>query len=221
MRASCGPAGPRHQADTEKYHLSAEQKNGMIKKRTCNGKGKQEIMKRDKLFEQTIVPFYQEILKYLYAQTNDRILAEDLTQETMRSAWEKLDQVRRRDSYKNWLMQIAHNVLRSHYRAQQAEKRRGHEGGLLNIDDYEIVDEEAGNLLDELIDQETVLELFKDLEPAQKEIISLHLFLNVRFSDVAEILNMNHNTVRVYYRRALKQVEKSYYRQKNKEGGSL
>ena len=61
-------------------------------------------------------------------------------------------------------------MLRSHYRAQQAEKRRGHEGGLLNIDDYEIVDEEAGNLLDELMDQETVLELFKDLEPAQKEI---------------------------------------------------
>ena len=98
MRASCGPAGPRPRADTEKYHLSAAQKNDMIRKRICNGKEKRVHMKRDKLFEQTIVPFYQEILKYLYAQTNDRILAEDLTQETMRSAWEKLDQVRRRDS---------------------------------------------------------------------------------------------------------------------------
>lgn len=178
-------------------------------------------MKKDERFEQMILPSYQEVLKYLYAQTKDRVLSEDLTQETMRSAWEKMDQVRRPGSYKTWVMQIAHNVLRTHYRAEQAEKRSAYEGSLINIDDCEVVDEDAGDLLEDLIDQETVLELFEDLALPQREIISLHLFLNFRFSDVAEILNMNHNTVRVYYQRALKQVEKNYYRQKKKEGGDL
>ncbi|MCQ4635528.1 RNA polymerase sigma factor [Anaerovorax odorimutans] len=174
-------------------------------------------MKKDKLFEQNILPSYQAVLKYLYAQTRDPILSEDLTQETMRSAWEKLDQVKRPQSYKNWVMQISHNVLLSHYRAEGAEKRGGSEGGLLNIDDLEILDVKAGDAVDELIDQEAILELFVDLAQTHREIISLHLFLGFTFDDVAQILNMNSSTVRVYYRRGLKQVEKNYYCKQRRE----
>jgi DNA-directed RNA polymerase specialized sigma24 family protein len=74
-------------------------------------------IKKDKIFfEQEVTSFYNYLLNFITTITNDRILAADIVQETMETAWKKLDTIRKYSSIKYGLKTIAKNKLMAYYR---------------------------------------------------------------------------------------------------------
>jgi RNA polymerase sigma-70 factor (ECF subfamily) len=66
---------------------------------------------------------YLAVKKYLVTVTFDRSLAEDLTQETMIRAIQRIGQFGGRSRFTTWLMAIATNLYVDYLRRQQREQR--------------------------------------------------------------------------------------------------
>lgn len=66
---------------------------------------------------------YLSVKKYLITVTHDRSLAEDLTQETMIRAIERLGQFARRSKFSTWLISIATHLYMDTLRRGKRERR--------------------------------------------------------------------------------------------------
>ncbi len=61
--------------------------------------------------------YARQVHRYLYAHLNDRMDAEDLTEEVFLKVWQRLSEYREQGvPFVAFLMRVAHNVLIDHYR---------------------------------------------------------------------------------------------------------
>jgi len=66
---------------------------------------------------------YLSVKKYLVTVTMDRALAEDLTQETMIRAIQRIGQYQGRSQFSTWLISIATHLFMDYLRRQKRERR--------------------------------------------------------------------------------------------------
>lgn len=66
---------------------------------------------------------YLSVKKYLITVTHDRALAEDLTQETMIRAIQRIGQFSGKSKFSTWLISIATNLFMDSLRRQKREQR--------------------------------------------------------------------------------------------------
>ncbi|MFN3240761.1 MAG: RNA polymerase sigma factor [Planctomycetota bacterium] len=76
-------------------------------------------------FAELVAPHRERLQRYLVTMTGDEHTAEDVLQEGLRRALEKLDQLQQAERFGSWLLSIACNVCRSHLRR---EVQRAHGG---------------------------------------------------------------------------------------------
>lgn len=62
-------------------------------------------------FEVLCVPFVADLNRFVYWLCHDRILAEDVVQETLLRAWRSLDSLREEGAARHWLLTIARREL--------------------------------------------------------------------------------------------------------------
>lgn len=154
----------------------------------------------EKLWREWFESYHRIIHGYLFTLTQNRHLADDLTQETFARAWEKRALYEERGTGKAFLFRIAVHCLRDFYRKR-----------------YEILcDEEDWAVLEredtcpspdwEAERTEEVLRLrvaMNRLKPIQRQILTLRFFSQLRFSEIAEALEMPTNTVLSHARRGM------------------
>lgn len=134
------------------------------------------------------------VYKFLYCQTNDRSLAEELTQETFYQAIKGIDKFRGECSISTWLCQIAKNL---YYKDLSKRKKRNEELLYENITSNDNVEREC-------IDRIEKVELFRlmhELDETTKEVMYLRLSGDLQFSEIADILGKTENWARVTYYR--------------------
>lgn len=159
--------------------------------------------KLERRFQKTIVPLYEITYRYLLRLGCNNILAEDIVQETMKSAWENYEFLDSINYHENWLKTVARNKYYSYQR--------------LAFNKYEYCDSEIELTSDECnrIEQDvcellTKLESYEELELAlsmidekYSNLIRMRFFGELTYNEISQNTGLNINTVRSAVSRSL------------------
>lgn len=146
--------------------------------------------------------YINKIYRYFLLRTSHRETAEDLTSQTFLNALRGFNSFEGDQKLAPWLFTIAHNVLVNNYKTKKSELLR---------EDYDI---ESGVDIEVQTDKKMAEELLKimvdQLPERDKEIIYLRVTSDLSFSEVAQILNIEENTARTAYYRAVQKLINSH-----------
>lgn len=144
--------------------------------------------------------WYEKILGFLYRILGDIDEAEDVSQKTFITVYSRLGQLNENDKFTSWLYRIAHNCALDHIRDRKnrfAAKAGAHadaSDGTSELPETETVDLEGrvdGMALRILC--EKALDAIPD---EQRLVIVMKLYQDLKFTEIAEILDVPVNTVK-------------------------
>lgn len=155
----------------------------------------------DELYRQHVA----EIYRFVFYKVSSKETAEDITAQVFMQALEHLAKFQYQPGAKfsSWLYTIARNQVIDYYRKHKE---------VANVDEIDPipVPETASSTVDEHIHQERVQVILKQLAPDDQEILTLRLWQEKSYSEVAKILQLNLVTARARYSRALKKFKQLY-----------
>lgn len=151
------------------------------------------------LFDRYNVRIYNFFMK----MNHNKMVSEDLTQDVF------LKIIRYRTSYKNgnfaaWIYTIARNIFSSHY--QKTKKERSNV-----IDDDKIGSNETLASESNQEELEHLQKALQKLSNSDRELIVMHRFQEIKYEQIAQIINSNENAVKVKVHRALKKLKEIYF----------
>ena len=146
--------------------------------------------------------FYNSTKKNVFfsiaAIVKDNSTIDDLMQDTYIKFLENISKYQSKTSINAYLSTIAHNIAINYY---NREKRLVHDEEVI---DYISDDTKKKNNYEEI----EALELLKSLDPTSKEIVVLHIINDLKFKEIANIVNKPLGTVLWIYNKALKELKK-------------
>ena len=152
--------------------------------------------------EEIYKKYANDIYKYLLCLTNNKDIAEDLTQETFLIAVKEIHKFKGNCKLPVWLCQIAKHLYYKQIKKKEKNKT-------ISIEELPEEIEEFRTTEDIICKKETKLNFFKDLQKLDedsKEIIYLRLMGNLDFTEIGEILGKNSNWARVKFFRAKQKI---------------
>ena len=154
-------------------------------------------MQRDD-FERLYEEHAQSLFAFLSYRVNNRVLAEDLLADTFErvlTARRRHDP--RRSSEKTWIYTIALNVLRSHLRRVDAERRAlVRSGGPGDVDDHGL----------DVEHRDTVRRALPALSDEEREAVALRFGADLTVPEIAKLLDEPLTTVEGRVYRALRKL---------------
>lgn len=168
----------------------------------------EQVKKGDINAFSTIVTRHQKpLLCVVVRLVGDLVLAEDIVQEAFMKAYQKLDSFEGRSKFKSWLFQIAINTARNRLRTMKFE--------MVDIDKVSLSSDH--NQESDLSNTGLRIMLNKQiatLPPKQRLALSLRIYDDMSFAEIAEIMDCPYDTAKANYRHALMKL-------KDKLGGSV
>ncbi len=137
----------------------------------------------------------KELYRFALYTLKDTFDAEDAVQNAALSAFRKIGDLKKDESFKSWFFKILYN---------ECMKIAGHKSRA-----FEVPTETCAVFSDEthIIDETGVMELLDNLAPKEKSIIILSVFEGYNSNEIASILEMNPSTVRSSLSRLLKKLK--------------
>ena len=150
-------------------------------------------------FEEIYKMYFKDVYTFLYSLSQNKTIAEDITQETFFKAIKNIHTFDGRKEIKAWLFTIARNTYYTEYNRQKL------------FSPYELEDSVAGNndVLDNLILEEqstSILKILHQMNEPYKEVFMLRFFGNLSFDKISLIFEKSESWARVTYYRAKKQI---------------
>ena len=176
----------------------------IFKKETPQGKKNEtstvyENVNRQKRFESLAKAYSKDLYRFAYWLCGNPSIADDLVQETFLRAWKALDKLEDEKKAKSWLI----TILRRE-NARRFERKRF---DLVDIDD--VVIEDKVNLTPEQSLQQTQLhQSILSLELEYREPLLLQTIGGLKTREIAQLLNLNLNTVNTRLFRAKDQLRR-------------
>ena len=144
--------------------------------------------------------YVERIYAYIYHRVGQADLAEDLTGQVFMRMLEAVRSGKGwRTSFSGWLYRIAHNLVIDHY-------RRKHRATLVNIDDAEPVQAQAGDpvrSVENQYERERLRTALAKLTEEQSQVISLRFLEDLSIAEVAEIMEKTEGAVKALQYRAV------------------
>jgi RNA polymerase sigma-70 factor, ECF subfamily len=154
----------------------------------------------EKAFEVLLMRHKDKIFRFIHMKLRDRVLADDVFQETFVKIINtlKLGSYNEEGKFLPWAMRIAHNLVIDHFR--KASKVRMISESSSSREDFNIFD--VLSLTDKNIEQKItydelekqMVDLIEFLPPTQKEILKMRIFQDMSFKDIAESEDISINT---------------------------
>ena len=144
--------------------------------------------------------YYKAMFNTSYRIVHHTTEAEDIMQEAFLDAFKKLDTYKGESSFGSWLKRIVVNRSLDHLKKKKL---------LTGFDDQQFDIEDATDITDEELDRckvEEIKKTMEDLPDNYRIILSLYLLEGYDQQEIAEILNISHNNVRIRYMRAKKKL---------------
>lgn len=157
----------------------------------------EDVKKGDKhAFSQLVQRHQQAMVRVALRLTRDLELAEDVVQESFLKAYQKIDSFEGRSSFKSWLYQITMNTAKNRLRSQPRES--------LNVEDIHLAVESGadGSVEDGDVREQIRSEIDK-LPQRQRLALTLRIFDDLSFKEIAAIMNCPYDTAKANYRHAL------------------
>jgi RNA polymerase sigma-70 factor (ECF subfamily) len=143
--------------------------------------------------EALVRKYYQPLVRYLQRLVGNEQLAEEMHQQTWLSVLEHLDRFDARHvtgGFKAWLFRIATNKANDYWRSSGRE--RAAKDGLRRMTDEQLP---AADFRLEGTEQEQKLKwAIEQLPDAQKQVLMLRYYSNLKFIEIAEMLGCPLNT---------------------------
>lgn len=136
-----------------------------------------------------IVDSRERLFRVAYSWCHDRYQADDLCQETIITALEKVDQLRAEDALDAWMFRIMQNAYRKHFRKMKPQ---------VDVESLEEHMEEEAPAERDIERAEEILQIrtaMAELKEGQRMIISLVDIEGMSYKDAAEILEVPIGTV--------------------------
>lgn len=169
-------------------------------------------MRFNEEFEAIYVRYSDKIYRYLYLQTRDPYLAEDITAETFLRAWRNWENIKQ-DYIQALLFKIAKNILIDYWRKQKDKKEFSLEASM-----------EEG--FDPSYDEDLIERIYKNdsIKGVQKaltllpdnlrEVVILRFIEDLSAKEAAEILETSEGNIRVLQYRALIKLKEIFKNEK-------
>lgn len=150
------------------------------------------------------------IFTSIYVMVKDRYLAEDLFQDLFIKIIEifKAGRYKEENKFEHWALRIAHNLCVDHFRKVKTRPIIKTSEG---VDIFEILVFEESNAEDKMMkiqSSERIMKLLCQLPEDQREIIILRHFADLKFREIAKILDCSVNTALGRMRYALLNLRK-------------
>lgn len=150
-------------------------------------------------FDVLVERYQRPLYAFAFRFVHDHEQAADIVQTTFVQAYSHLAQFAGRASFKTWLHQIALNECRALRRTEQ----RRHVVPLDDVSEAALADASAGNT-SQPSGWKTVIErLVGRLPLRQRAVVTLRIFSDLPFKDIARIENITENSAKVNYHHAI------------------
>lgn len=146
--------------------------------------------------------YHVRIYNFFNKMLQNKMISEDLTQEVFvrilrhRTAYKK-------GNFTSWIYTIARNIFSTHYQNQKKER--------LHITDQEIKSEETLFTENKTEEIEYLHKALQQLKPEERELIVMHRFQEIKYSQIADIIGSSEGAVKVKMYRALKKLKDIYF----------
>lgn len=195
-----GPAQGVGPFGAEVAKSSRETSDAALVRQTLAGSGR--------AFHDLVRRFERPVLTVILRMVDDRQLAEDLAQETFVKAHRALDRYDPRRKLASWLFKIAHNTTIDHLRRRQLDTvplEASTSDGEERWEIHETPEDEAPDRrLEQREARSAVARALGRLKPTYREILLLRFQQGLAYREIAEVMGLEMNTVKVQLHRARK-----------------
>ncbi len=146
--------------------------------------------------------YVDQIFAFILRKTSDREIAEDLTSQVWMKAMKGLEKFSDKQgaSFKSWIYRIANNSVIDHYRTQKEQ---------LDIDKVDEIGISAdlGKCID---DQDKLIEVkafLGDLKPIEQEIVTLRVWDEMSYREIAEVTGKKEDNCKQIYKRTIEKIQ--------------
>ncbi len=154
-------------------------------------------------FESLYKEYFPRIYAFLYKLTEQRDLAEELTQETFYQAFVSFHRFRGDSDVFTWLASIAKHTYYRYLR-----KNKYHIDSISTEQIADIYFGEQSERLEEAVERQLQLEsirkTLKDLPDKYRDVTILRIYADMSFAQIGKALQISENSARVIYHRAKK-----------------
>lgn len=161
-------------------------------------------------FDAVVRLYRPRVFRFLLASSQDRDVAETLTQECFLKAFRARESYRGEASLLTWLMQIATNLQRDHWRDRKLQFwRKAHTATVQLEDASEWIPDGQRSAESVLLAREQlkkVLQVVEDLSPKQRMVFLLRFVEEMELHDIATATGMKEGTLKVHLSRAVRAV---------------
>lgn len=153
--------------------------------------------------QETLIQYVKEnqnkLYKLAYSYSNNQDSALDILQEAITKALENINKLKNPEYVTTWFYRILINESLLYIRKNK------------KIMQYTLIDEEKAfeNYEDILIENLDIYHLIQNLKPKIKTVIMLRYFENFKIEEIAQILNVNTNTVKSRLYKGLRELKES------------
>lgn len=166
-----------------------------------------QILKRVKngdanAFSEIVQTHQRQLLCVVLRMVGDLEMAEDVVQEAFMKAYLKLHTFEGRSKFKSWLFQIALNTAKNRLRTKRNDS--------VDIEKVSVAvqDHQESDLSQQDLQAMIRTEVDK-LPPKQKMALSLRIFEDMSFAEIAELMSCPYDTAKANYRHALMKLRHS------------
>jgi RNA polymerase sigma-70 factor (ECF subfamily) len=155
--------------------------------------------------------YLDQIYRYVLYHVNDKMTAEDITEEVFLKAWKVIKSCRGREkTFSSWLYRIAHNhmvnVLRDNNRITYLS------------DDREVEITDPARQVESNIEYQEMLKAIACLPENQKQVIILKFIEGLDNREISRIMGKNEGAVRITQMRALARLRKELGEKRDEDG---
>jgi len=143
--------------------------------------------------DELVTRYHPALIRYLHRLAGSDHMAEELHQQTWLSVLdhiERFDPASSAGGFKAWLFRIATNKTNDHWRSRGRE--RAATEGLKLVTDEELP--AAGDRLESTEEQEKLKRAIQLLPDAQRQVLMLRYYSNMKFVEIAQMLGCPLNT---------------------------
>ncbi|WP_010648762.1 sigma-70 family RNA polymerase sigma factor [Oceanobacillus massiliensis] len=155
--------------------------------------------RKEDTLEEIMIEHGSDLVRLAYNYVKDKETAKDMVQNTFIKCYENLDEFRYDSSIKTWLYRITINQCKDYLRSWHYRK----------VQTKEVLDNAIKPLLltpeDKAIrksEQEKIKDFIFSLPKNYREVIFLYYYKSLSIGEIAEVAELNTNTVKTRLRRA-------------------
>ncbi|MFF5206429.1 RNA polymerase sigma factor [Streptosporangium sp. NPDC000396] len=153
-------------------------------------------------FETAYAETYDQITAYAARRCDSPQDAADVVAETFAVAWRRVEELPQGDEARLWLYGVARNVLANHRRGEIRRQARSAELDLEMADLY-------GRSPDSGVELSTIGQVFRSLSGDDRELLSLVAWEGLEREEIAKVLGVSRNAVRIRLHRARKRFSRA------------